>query len=185
MTIEFIPISFHKPTPRAGVPHGGRRRPPGAQDEVEHDTPTPINYRKSRAMRLVPRGEVPDVPDRIIAAPAIQVAVPLLSRDGRIRAPTVATLWSLAFFSTAAPRIPPSAPLHYVWRSVDLEFRGWLPGRASPGGGPSLAAGLPRTFGPRTPISPALQTLRLFDRRRHGSSRRESKTDHRRAASGG
>ena len=38
------------------------------------------------AMRNVPRHEVPDMPDRIAAATALFLNVPLLSRDGRIRA---------------------------------------------------------------------------------------------------
>ncbi len=45
------------------------------------------------AMRLVPRAEVPDMPDRIIAATAIHLGVPVLSRDDRIRASNVPTIW--------------------------------------------------------------------------------------------
>ena len=45
------------------------------------------------AMRNVPRHEVPDMPDRIAAATALFLNVPLLSRDGRIRASRVKTIW--------------------------------------------------------------------------------------------
>lgn len=46
-----------------------------------------------QAMRLVPRAEVPEMPDRIIAATAAYFDVPVLSRDRRIRASTVKTVW--------------------------------------------------------------------------------------------
>jgi PIN domain nuclease of toxin-antitoxin system len=45
------------------------------------------------AMRLVSRADVPDMPDRIVSATAIFLGVPLLSRDGRIRASNVQTVW--------------------------------------------------------------------------------------------
>ena len=45
------------------------------------------------AMRQVSREEVPDMPDRIVAATAICFGVPVISRDGRIRASKVQTLW--------------------------------------------------------------------------------------------
>lgn len=39
------------------------------------------------------RDEVPDMPDRIIAATALALGVPLLSRDRKIRASSVETIW--------------------------------------------------------------------------------------------
>ena len=45
------------------------------------------------AMRRVPREAVPDLPDRIVAATAVYFAVPVISRDRRIRASTVTTIW--------------------------------------------------------------------------------------------
>jgi len=53
----------------------------------------PLNAHVVRSMMLVLRQAVPDMPDRIIAATAIHLAVPLLSRDGRIRISAVETLW--------------------------------------------------------------------------------------------
>ncbi len=41
----------------------------------------------------VNRDEVPDMPDRIIAATALVLGVPLLSRDRKIRASSVQTIW--------------------------------------------------------------------------------------------
>ena len=44
-------------------------------------------------MRQVPRAEVPDMPDRMIAATAVYFNVPVISRDRRIRAATLKTVW--------------------------------------------------------------------------------------------
>jgi PIN domain nuclease of toxin-antitoxin system len=44
-------------------------------------------------MRAVSRQDIPDLPDRIIAATAQFYAVPLLSRDARIRSSTIHTIW--------------------------------------------------------------------------------------------
>jgi PIN domain nuclease of toxin-antitoxin system len=45
------------------------------------------------AMRQVSREAVPDMPDRIVSATAVFLGVPLISRDGRIRASNVQTVW--------------------------------------------------------------------------------------------
>ncbi|MBL8177599.1 MAG: PIN domain-containing protein [Bryobacterales bacterium] len=45
------------------------------------------------AMRSVPRTDTPDMPDRIVAATAIHLGVPVISRDGRIRTSAVQTVW--------------------------------------------------------------------------------------------
>src|SRR5450631_3907804 len=45
------------------------------------------------AMKQIPRADVPDMPDRIVAATAVYLGVPVLSRDGKIRASTVQTIW--------------------------------------------------------------------------------------------
>ena len=44
-------------------------------------------------MRKVPRDEVPDLPDRIVAATALYLRVPVLSKDGRIKASSVQSIW--------------------------------------------------------------------------------------------
>ena len=46
-----------------------------------------------QAMRQVPRAEIPDMPDRIVAATAVYFGVPVISRDGRIRAASIKTIW--------------------------------------------------------------------------------------------
>lgn len=45
------------------------------------------------AMRQVSRAEVPNMPDRIVAATGIYFAAPIISRDGRIRAANLQTVW--------------------------------------------------------------------------------------------
>ena len=47
----------------------------------------------AQTMRLVDRAQVPDLPDRIIAATAVHLGVPLISRDGKIRSSSVPTIW--------------------------------------------------------------------------------------------
>jgi len=44
-------------------------------------------------MPQVRREAVPDMPDRIVAATALHFGVPVISRDGRIRASNVQTVW--------------------------------------------------------------------------------------------
>jgi len=45
------------------------------------------------ALRQVPRAEVSDMPDRIVAATAVYLRVPVISRDGRIRSSNIQTVW--------------------------------------------------------------------------------------------
>lgn len=45
------------------------------------------------AMTQISRTEIPDMPDRIVAATALSLGVPLVTRDGRIRAWNVRTVW--------------------------------------------------------------------------------------------
>jgi PIN domain nuclease of toxin-antitoxin system len=47
----------------------------------------------ANALATLPRDQVPDMPDRIIAATALHLGVPLISRDGKIRASSVRTIW--------------------------------------------------------------------------------------------
>lgn len=47
----------------------------------------------AEAVARVPRSEVPDMPDRIIAATALLLGLPLVSRDGQIQSSDVMTIW--------------------------------------------------------------------------------------------
>ncbi len=44
-------------------------------------------------LKEIARTAVPDLPDRVIAATALVLGFPLVTRDGRIRASNVETIW--------------------------------------------------------------------------------------------
>jgi PIN domain nuclease of toxin-antitoxin system len=77
------------------------RIPPTALDDILAATADPNNVlqhialddRIALKMRTIPRADIPDLPDRIIAATAALYGVPVLSRDGRIRAAYIHTIW--------------------------------------------------------------------------------------------
>ena len=46
-----------------------------------------------RAMRQIKREEVPELPDRVIAATALLLGVPLITRDLQIQSSAVETVW--------------------------------------------------------------------------------------------
>ncbi|MFN7948635.1 MAG: PIN domain-containing protein [Blastocatellia bacterium] len=45
------------------------------------------------ALARIPRTEIPEMPDHIIAATALHLGLPLMSRDHRIRSSIVTTIW--------------------------------------------------------------------------------------------
>ena len=53
----------------------------------------PVDQHIVLAMRRTDRTEVPDLPDRIVAATALHLDVPVISRDRKIRASTVMSIW--------------------------------------------------------------------------------------------
>ncbi len=53
----------------------------------------PLTQSIAMTVRQVPREQVPDLPDRVIAATALHLAVPLISRDRRIQLSNVTTVW--------------------------------------------------------------------------------------------
>ena len=56
-------------------------------------TLAPLDRPVAEALQFVQRTEVPDLPDRIIAATALALRVRLISRDQKIRASQVETVW--------------------------------------------------------------------------------------------
>jgi PIN domain nuclease of toxin-antitoxin system len=65
-----------------------------AVDDVQNPARlVPIDRAVVDALGQVHREEVPDMPDRIIAATALSLGVPLLSRDRKIRASSIQTIW--------------------------------------------------------------------------------------------
>ncbi len=77
------------------------RLPTSADDELAQALADPehvfaeavISATSVQAMRQVPCAEVQDMPDRIMAATAVYFNVPVISRDRRIRAATLKTIW--------------------------------------------------------------------------------------------
>ncbi len=77
------------------------RLPLSAYDELKRALADPDHVLKEApltveivdSLREVPRVAVPDMSDRIVAATAVYFGVPVISRDGRIRASKVKTVW--------------------------------------------------------------------------------------------
>ena len=53
----------------------------------------PFDRHIAQALRQVDRGQIPDLPDRIIAATALYLTVPIISRDRRIQLSDIDTIW--------------------------------------------------------------------------------------------
>lgn len=53
----------------------------------------PVDLTVVEAMPKVPRSEVPDMPDRLIAATGVALGLPVVTKDDRIRQSSVATIW--------------------------------------------------------------------------------------------
>lgn len=56
--------------------------------------PVPLDLAVPRSLQSVPRPEVPDLPDRVIAATALVLGLPVLTVDEKLRAfPKITTIW--------------------------------------------------------------------------------------------
>ena len=56
-------------------------------------TPVPLDLWVADTLREIPRDRVPDLPDRVIAATALSLHLPLVTREGRIRSAGIQTIW--------------------------------------------------------------------------------------------
>lgn len=68
-----------------------KRNPPrdvGRLSEGGH-----VDRQVAQTMSRVARAQVPDLPDRIIAATALHLAIPIISRDRKIQASGLTTVW--------------------------------------------------------------------------------------------
>ena len=63
------------------------------RDPESSFTLAPLEMKASMALAQVPRDQVPDMPDRIIAATAIALGVPVVTKDSDIRATDIETIW--------------------------------------------------------------------------------------------
>jgi PIN domain nuclease of toxin-antitoxin system len=55
--------------------------------------PVALDLTVADTLRQISRAEVPDLPDRVIAATALALTLPLVTRDGKIRASGLQTIW--------------------------------------------------------------------------------------------
>ena len=53
----------------------------------------PVDGGVADALQNIPRDIVPDMPDRIIAATALHLGLPLVTRDRRLQAAGIQTIW--------------------------------------------------------------------------------------------
>ena len=53
----------------------------------------PVDAGVADALPNIPRDVVPDIPDRIIAATALHLGLPLVTRDRRLQAAGIQTIW--------------------------------------------------------------------------------------------
>ncbi len=65
--------------------------------ELSQDNPAftvvPLDSHIASVLRRIPRHVVPDMPDRIIAATALHLGLPLVTRDRRLQAAGIQTIW--------------------------------------------------------------------------------------------
>ena len=53
----------------------------------------PLGIHIARTLASIPRNLVPDMPDRIIAATALRLHVPLVTRDSQLQSAGIQTIW--------------------------------------------------------------------------------------------
>lgn len=62
-------------------------------DRANALTLLPVDSDIADVMKRISRADVPDMPDRIIAATALHLSAPLVTRDGKIRASNIVRIW--------------------------------------------------------------------------------------------
>lgn len=64
---------------------------------LEQDNPAlveiPFDRQVAKAMQQIERVQVPDLPDRMVAATALHLELPVISRDRKIQSSIVETIW--------------------------------------------------------------------------------------------
>ncbi|MCA6612690.1 MAG: type II toxin-antitoxin system VapC family toxin [Pseudanabaena sp. M158S2SP1A06QC] len=53
----------------------------------------PLDFEIAKAIANIPRETVPEMPDRIIAATALYLNIPLVTKDSKIQAANIQTIW--------------------------------------------------------------------------------------------
>ena len=70
-----------------------RRLEAGLKDPISGLLLQPVDEGVAQAVHRVPGDIVPEMPDRIIAATALRLGLPLITRDRRIAAAGIKTIW--------------------------------------------------------------------------------------------
>ncbi len=65
----------------------------GLKDPASGLLVAPVDEDVAQAVHKVPRDVAPDMPDRIIAATALHLGLPLITRDQRLQSAGVRTIW--------------------------------------------------------------------------------------------
>jgi len=79
---------------RGRIPlEAAQRLAAGLKDPASGLLVAPVDSDVAEAVHRVPRDIVPDMPDRIIAATALRLGLPLISRDLRIQSAGIKTIW--------------------------------------------------------------------------------------------
>jgi PIN domain nuclease of toxin-antitoxin system len=63
------------------------------RDPATAPTVAPLDTENADTLKQIARTDVPDMPDRIIAATALYLGVPLVTRDSQIQASGIPTIW--------------------------------------------------------------------------------------------
>jgi PIN domain nuclease of toxin-antitoxin system len=62
-------------------------------DPTSAPTAIPLTLEIAAMLGSVPKGEIPEMPDRIIAATALHLGLPLITRDRKIRGSSIECIW--------------------------------------------------------------------------------------------
>ena len=65
----------------------------GLKDPASGMLVAPVDQDVAEAIHRVPRNVVPEMPDRIIAATALHLGLPLITRDQQIQSTGIKTIW--------------------------------------------------------------------------------------------
>jgi PIN domain nuclease of toxin-antitoxin system len=87
-------VDLTYPVEKGRLPAVARQRLVQALDDPASPCSlVPMDRMVADTLQLVSRAEVPDFPDRIIAATAVALMAPIISCDARITASQVQTIW--------------------------------------------------------------------------------------------
>ncbi len=83
--ITLVELVYLVPKPSFSYPNALNRLVPLIRNSSQPFEALPVTLDVADAIQRVPRDEIPDMPDRIIAATAVAARLPLVSSDSKIR----------------------------------------------------------------------------------------------------